>query len=136
MCASFSYPRLDLNGDWQLAVADGRREITSLSQLESSGLQVLEARVPGNFELDLQRNGLIEEPFHGLNIIGLRSYEHSHFWFARRFEAQAREGHEAWLHSRASTASPRCFSTASTSELRQYADPARVRSRQVLAGRQ
>jgi hypothetical protein len=58
---------------------------------------VLEAQVPGNLELDLQRNGIIEEPFFGMNIVDLRRYETAHVWYCRRFEAQARADHEAYL---------------------------------------
>jgi hypothetical protein len=59
----FSHSTLDLNGDWSFSLADKNEVFTSFSQLESSGLEVLPATVPGNLELDLQRNGVIEEPF-------------------------------------------------------------------------
>jgi hypothetical protein len=92
-----SHPQLDLNGVWQFAVCDENLDIINSSQLNNSGLQVLEAQVPGNLELDLQRNGVVEEPFYGLNILDLRRYEMSHVCYHRRFEADAKPGHSAFL---------------------------------------
>jgi beta-mannosidase len=91
------HPQLDLNGAWQFALSDENLAITSIEQLNDSGLKVLEAQVPGNLELDLQRNGVIEEPFEGLNIVGLRHYEFSHVWYSCRFEAERRVDHENFL---------------------------------------
>lgn len=91
--------RLDLNGPWQFAVQLGKPkdDYTCAADLAKAGLEVRPAQVPGNLELDLQANGLIDEPFYGLNIVDLQKYEHAHSWYFRRFEAGDRPGYNAQL---------------------------------------
>jgi beta-mannosidase len=91
------HPHIDLNSAWQFAVSDDIHQFSTVQEVTSAGLELLEAQVPGNLELDLQRNGVIEEPFYGLNILDLRSFETAHVWYSRRFEAAAKAGHEAYL---------------------------------------
>ena len=45
------------------------------------------ATVPGNFELDLFRAGLIPDPFFGTNIIDLRKLEDRHLFYVTTFDA-------------------------------------------------
>ena len=86
----------DLNGPWRLAfepteggvLADAR----SVAEIESSGAPVYDATVPGNLELDLQANGLIGEPFHGMNIAGLTRLETMRVVYWRTFQAPDRPG--------------------------------------------
>ena len=77
------HPRLDLNGDWTL-------------QLTPDGAPIA-AHVPGNFELDLLRDGQIEEPFRGMNIAELQKFERTHCTYSRRFVYQPRPNHEPIL---------------------------------------
>lgn len=72
------HPRLDLNGDWTLQLAPDSGPIA--------------ARVPGNFELDLLRDGQIEEPFEGMNIAELQRFERCHLYYSRTFDYQPRAG--------------------------------------------
>ncbi|PAW77103.1 MAG: hypothetical protein B9S32_12540 [Verrucomicrobia bacterium Tous-C9LFEB] len=83
---------LDLNGSWSFAWSLTPAEPTTIAQLQQSGLRTLDCQVPGNFELDLQKHGLIEEPFHGMNIAGLRQYEGAHVWYFRTFDLPPRPG--------------------------------------------
>ena len=87
---------IDLNGEWQFTFTlEPTREMldaTSVEQLTDAGLELLPCTVPGNFELDLLRHGLIEEPYFGLNILELRQYEHAHVWYTRRFEMEVTDG--------------------------------------------
>ncbi len=79
---------IDLGGEWQFAFCDTPLEgIRTVAQLLEAGLTPYPAIVPGNFELDLLRNGLIDEPFYGMNIAGLTRYEHTHVWYWRTFMA-------------------------------------------------
>ena len=48
--------------------------------------QAITAHVPGNVELDLQRAGVIPEPFYAGNIRRLRPYEFYEWWYTREFE--------------------------------------------------
>ncbi len=79
-----------LNGEWQLAWADNHQvcdekiEIKTFSDLTNQ--KGINAIVPGNFELDLYRNGLIEDPFYGENVTQMTRYEYVHMWYGRQFE--------------------------------------------------
>jgi beta-mannosidase len=80
---------IDLNGEWSFAytLSEQLPAITTSADLEKSTLTILPATVPGNFELDLQRNGIIEDPFFGMNAVETRPYEHAHVWYFRHFTA-------------------------------------------------
>lgn len=90
---------VDLNGSWCFAFSDERREthLRSGVDVEGAGLTVRAGEVPGNLELDLQRAGLIDDPFVGMNVVGLRKFESCHVWYWRRFDAKDRPGHDALL---------------------------------------
>ncbi|HEX2950213.1 MAG TPA: glycoside hydrolase family 2 [Armatimonadota bacterium] len=60
-------------------------KLTSITGLEHAGLHVYRCTVPGNFELDLHAQGIIDEPFYGTNITQLKQYEYAHIWYFRTF---------------------------------------------------
>ncbi len=89
---------LDLGGDWLVAYRvpdeDGHavnnprlaaRAHPDIASIENSGLKIIPATVPGNFELDLLAAGEIEDPFVGMNISRLTWVEHADLWYFRRF---------------------------------------------------
>jgi beta-mannosidase len=86
----------DLTGSWRFTFepAEGGvlGDARSVAQIEASGAPVYDATVPGNFELDLQANGLIGEPFHGMNIAGLTRFEAMRVVYWRTFQAPDRPG--------------------------------------------
>lgn len=90
---------IDLDGSWWFAVSDRRlaEPVRSADDLVAAGLTVLPAVVPGSLELDLLANGLIDEPFTGLNIVGLRRYERSFVYYVRTFRGPVIDGGEAVL---------------------------------------
>jgi beta-mannosidase len=90
---------VDLSGAWQFAFHLGApgADYTRAQDLAKAGLEVRPCRVPGNLELDLQDNGLVGEPFYGLNVLDLTRYERAHAWYFRRFKADARPGHNAQI---------------------------------------
>jgi len=78
----------DLNGEWSLSYMQSAPEapICTARELARSGAAPLKATVPGNFELDLCRNGVIQgDPFYGMNIAALCEYEYSYLWYSRIF---------------------------------------------------
>ncbi len=94
--------RISLDGEWSLFYApdsrlkrDGYRArrdetlatpaLNTISALKATGYQHVPARVPGNFELDLCRAGLCEDPFFGTNTIKLQQYECMHQYYVRTF---------------------------------------------------
>ncbi|MGB9619773.1 MAG: glycoside hydrolase family 2 protein, partial [Armatimonadota bacterium] len=90
---------IDLCGQWSFAYSEGPtdRRFRSREEIESAGFAIYPCSVPGNFELDLHANGIIDEPFFGMNIAGLTKYERSHVWYFRSFEAAERPGFDAEL---------------------------------------
>jgi beta-mannosidase len=54
-------------------------------ELQHSTFQKIDATVPGNVEIDLERAGLIEDPSIGDNIYQLRKYESYQWWYCRKF---------------------------------------------------
>lgn len=80
-----------LNGTWTLVVAEHgqvRRHSEPLcteSALQAAGFLKLNGSVPGNFELDLQAAGLLDDPFFGTNPLKLQELENRHLWYVRRF---------------------------------------------------
>ncbi len=81
--------KIDLGGSWQFAYSDSQHHnFLNISQLQASELPVMPCTVPGNFELDLQANGIIGEPFYGMNMPKLFQYEKCHIWYFREFDAQ------------------------------------------------
>lgn len=83
-----SNPILTLDGDWSLAYGQHGEIDTSLSTIEAieaSGMDKVPAKVPGNFELDLERAGVVPEIFYGQNIYKLYPYETAHMFYYRTF---------------------------------------------------
>jgi beta-mannosidase len=83
---------VDLGGAWMFGVSDRRIDLGDdpLTALDRAGIALMPAIVPGNLELDLERNGLIGDPFQGMNIVGLRRFERSFVYYHRTFEAPER----------------------------------------------
>lgn len=83
--------RLSLDGTWKLMWLSNREveergiSVRTFAELIGSGGPVVDGTVPGNFELDLQRAGLIEDPFFGENAARMAKYETFHLWYGRQF---------------------------------------------------
>ncbi len=55
-------------------------------RLKDGGPTSLEAEVPGNVELDMQRAGRLEDPYGGSRIGELKKYELYEWWYEKEFE--------------------------------------------------
>ena len=92
--------RIDLNGEYLLLCAEHRKVRgwdvlpATLEALEKAEGTLLTGQVPGNFELDLYREGLIEDPFYGTNTWRLQKLEAEHVFYGRHFSYRSREGME------------------------------------------
>ena len=84
--------RIKLNGAWSFAWSERAAELHTIADVHEQGLETRPCQVPGNFELDLQANGLIAEPFVGMNVAALRRYESAHIWYFRRFDCAVSNG--------------------------------------------
>ena len=79
--------------NWHLCVAPNstvnseKLNFTTPEELVNSKLEVFDAKVPGNFELDLIRAGkLPEDIFAGTNILKLQDLECMHLWYFNEYE--------------------------------------------------
>ncbi len=83
-----SNPIFSLDGDWSLAYGQHGEidpSLSTISAIVSSGMPKIPAKVPGNFELDLERAGVVPEIFYGQNIYELYPYETAHMFYYRTF---------------------------------------------------
>jgi len=55
-------------------------------ELNSSDFTKIVGTVPGNVEIDLEREGIIEDPMIGDNVYNLRKYETYQWWYRREFK--------------------------------------------------
>lgn len=80
---------------WKLAYAPHceckNAKITTIHDLENSGYEIIKASVPGNFELDLMRDGKIEDLYFGENILKAQELENMHIWYFSEFDAEEGE---------------------------------------------
>jgi len=89
--ASIHPERIDLCGAWRLYhfpehFPGGSEPVVHPDDIQARGLPSIPAHVPGNVELDLQRNGTIADPFFAANIRELRPLEGHQWWYCRDFD--------------------------------------------------
>ncbi len=82
---------INLNGTWKLGICT--QEIykklsvdpSSIQQAELKEIPIITASVPGNYEIDLEANGLIENPFFGRNPLESLDREMDHLFYSKTF---------------------------------------------------
>jgi len=97
--------RIDLCGDYLLLceenckVKQWEKLPVTLDALQYTGAnsQLLTGKVPGNFELDLFREGFIEDPFFDTNVWDMQKLENRHVFYGRSFTYTAIDGMEPVL---------------------------------------
>ncbi len=83
--------RIDLCGsDWKLIYVKNKKYVTdgecsSLNELFARGYSEIDATVPGNLEIDLERAGKIDDPFYAGNH-AKRDCEYLHAFYIKKFE--------------------------------------------------
>ena len=89
----------DLSGNWSFAYVNGAIDFkpTSGADIKAHGLNTYPCVVPGNFELDLQANNIIEDPYYGMNLVELRKFEKANIWYFTSFDAESKPGCNAEL---------------------------------------
>ncbi len=86
--------KISLDGTWRLYIAEHKNckdwcfEDNSLTEefLKEKGLSPIDGAVPGNFELDMERAGLLCDLFYDTNIIKARYLENRHLFYVRNFD--------------------------------------------------
>ena len=83
------------DSDWTLyyGVQDKNAPQTP-DELKKSNFKDIAAKVPGNVEIDLEREGIIEDPMIGTNVYDLRKYETYAWWYTRKFDEPKLENGE------------------------------------------
>lgn len=71
--------------EWKLAYAAHEKcsgkQICSIADLKAAGFETLRAEVPGNFELDLMREGRLEDLYFSTNTLKAQELEAVHVWY-------------------------------------------------------
>ena len=84
-----NHVKIDLCGDWEFSYVDYKDDggYKSVDELKDAGLKSYPCTVPGNFELDLQKNGLCGDPFYGMNPVEVRKMtENCGVYYYRKFD--------------------------------------------------
>jgi len=80
-----------LDGVWKLfyeqncKCSSETEKFATICQLENSGFNKIDAEVPGNYELDMQKNGLLPDLYFGKNSLKARKLENLHLWYTTKF---------------------------------------------------
>ena len=77
--------------NWFLAAEENAKcrdyEITTISDITNAGIYTCKATVPGNFELDLMREGKLDNLYFSTNTLKAQRLENIHLWYYSEFEA-------------------------------------------------
>lgn len=76
--------------NWKLAYAENYlcldTELKYISDIEKSGFNTIPATVPGNFEIDFMREGILPNIYYSENTLLAQKYENLHLWYYTEFE--------------------------------------------------
>lgn len=70
---------------------------TTPKQVENYGCKIIAATVPGNFEIDFMREGLLDDIYVGTGSLETQKYENLHFYYFTEFTYIPEEGKDAFL---------------------------------------
>ncbi len=94
---------IPLDGTWQLYIEENKNlspaliSASSEAELISAGLRPIDGSVPGNFEPDMERAGLLPDLFFGENILLAQKLENRHLWYCREFASDFSGGDDVFL---------------------------------------
>lgn len=92
-----------LSHNWRLYISENKDcvgfagNINDEAALIAAGIECIPATVPGNFELDMQRAGMIDDPFFGKNPLEIQKLENRHLWYAVEFDYSGTDAERAYL---------------------------------------
>jgi beta-mannosidase len=83
------HDKICLNGEWELSwlrqSETNGKDFSAIDRIKAYDLETVTASVPGNFETDLFKAGVIEDPYFGTNPIKLQELECMHMIYYRTF---------------------------------------------------
>ena len=79
------------------AVREENIRLVTAEEVKNNPRGVIPAEVPGNFELDMMRAGLLPDLYYADNVLLAQGLENRHLWYAAEFESGPREGCDAFL---------------------------------------
>lgn len=89
--------------NWKLCYVDNQSykaknvSFTMPKHVEESGFPIINASVPGNFELDFMREGILDDVYFGINSIKAHRLENLHFYYYADFELKHKDGFNSVL---------------------------------------
>lgn len=93
----------NLSEKWELYVAENNKcknvadKIYCEKDLIDNSIMHINGTVPGNFELDLEKAEIIEDPFFGLNPLKIQEIENYHLWYVCNFKCDCENVHNIVL---------------------------------------
>lgn len=76
--------------EWKLAFEQNcnlkDKEIKTIKDIKKAGYKTISATVPGNVEIDLMREGIIDDIFFSDNTFKVQKLENMHFWYFTEFK--------------------------------------------------
>lgn len=84
--------------NWKLAYVDNATlkaenlNLTTPKDVTKNGLPVINASVPGNFELDFMREGILDDVYFGANFLKTYRLENLHLYYFTEFELFHKQG--------------------------------------------
>lgn len=90
-------------GDWQLAWVENATlrekgiEFKRAGDVKKAGRRIIQATVPGNYEIDFMREGLLDDIYMGANTVQTQKYENLHLYYFTEFTYNAEKGYDANL---------------------------------------
>ncbi len=84
--------KICLDGKHKLYIVENKdckewaEEICSEKELLQKGYKPIEGSVPGNFEIDMERAGLIGDIFYDMNTLEAQKFENRHLWYVINFD--------------------------------------------------
>lgn len=84
---------INLNGNCRLGIVDDQfvpetLEIKSLSELQIPEAQIITGTIPNNFELDMEKAGLLPDLYVGENLLKAQELEMMHLYYSRTFSVE------------------------------------------------
>ena len=89
--------------DWQLAwienavVVKNKISIKTPKDISAGNYPTMKATVPGNFELDFMREGLLDDVYMGANSVKTQKLENLHLYYFTEFDYASKAGYDSVL---------------------------------------